>query len=85
MNELLIEFLGGFTKTNQWSAILPEIMLGVLALALLGWKISDGARRGRAPTMPNPRIPQTVRPPNGATMTPPSDSPSSAMPSANMP
>ena len=36
MNELLIEFLGGFTKTNQWSAILPEIMLGVLALALLG-------------------------------------------------
>ena len=36
MNELLIEFLGGFTKTNQWSAILPEIMLGVFTLALLG-------------------------------------------------
>ena len=36
MNELLIEFLGGFTKTNQWSAIVPEIMLGLLALALLG-------------------------------------------------
>ncbi len=35
MNELLIEFLGGFTKTNQWSAILPEIMLGLIALALL--------------------------------------------------
>jgi NADH-quinone oxidoreductase subunit N len=36
MNELLIEFLGAFTKTNQWSAILPEIMLAVLALSLLG-------------------------------------------------
>ena len=36
MNELLIEFLAGFTKTNQWSAILPEIMLGLIALALLG-------------------------------------------------
>ena len=36
MNELLIEFLGGFTKTNQWSAILPEIMRGLIALALLG-------------------------------------------------
>lgn len=36
MNELLIEFFGAFTKTNQWSAILPEIMLAVLALSLLG-------------------------------------------------
>lgn len=36
MNELLIEFLGAFTKTNQWSVILPEIMLAVLALGLLG-------------------------------------------------
>jgi NADH-quinone oxidoreductase subunit N len=36
MNELLIEFLSGFTATNEWAAILPEIMLGVLALALLG-------------------------------------------------
>ncbi|MGZ0654370.1 NADH-quinone oxidoreductase subunit N [Coraliomargarita sp. W4R72] len=36
MNELLIEFLSGFTATNDWAAILPEIMLGVLALALLG-------------------------------------------------
>lgn len=36
MNELLIEFLRGFTATNEWAAILPEIMLGVLALALLG-------------------------------------------------
>jgi len=36
MNELLIEFLGGFSRTNEWAAILPEIMLGVLALGLLG-------------------------------------------------
>jgi len=36
MNDLLIEFLRGFTATNEWSAILPEIMLGVLALGLLG-------------------------------------------------
>jgi NADH-quinone oxidoreductase subunit N len=36
MNELLIEFLSGFTATNEWAAILPEIMLGVLALCLLG-------------------------------------------------
>lgn len=36
MNELLAEFLRGFTATNQWAAILPEIMLGVLALGLLG-------------------------------------------------
>lgn len=36
MNELLVEFLRGFTATNEWAAILPEIMLGVLALGLLG-------------------------------------------------
>jgi NADH-quinone oxidoreductase subunit N len=36
MNELLVEFLRGYTATNQWAAILPEIMLGVLALGLLG-------------------------------------------------
>lgn len=35
MNDLLIEFLRGFTATNEWAAILPEIMLGVLALGLL--------------------------------------------------
>lgn len=35
MNELLIEFLRGFTATNEWAAILPEIALGVLALSLL--------------------------------------------------
>ena len=27
MNELLIEFLGGFTKTNQWSVILPRLLV----------------------------------------------------------
>lgn len=36
MNELLIQFLGRFAESNEWSAILPEIMLGVLALGLLG-------------------------------------------------
>ncbi len=36
MNELLAEFLRSFTATNDWAAIMPEIMLAVLALALLG-------------------------------------------------
>ena len=36
MNELLIEFLSSFAAKNEWAAILPEIMLGVLALGLLG-------------------------------------------------
>ena len=36
MNEILIQFLRGFTETNEWAAILPEIMLGILALGLLG-------------------------------------------------
>ena len=35
MNELLAEFLRGYTVTNNWSAILPEIMLAFLALGLL--------------------------------------------------
>jgi NADH-quinone oxidoreductase subunit N len=35
MNELLAEFLRGYTATNEWVAILPEIMLAVLALGLL--------------------------------------------------
>lgn len=35
MNELLAEFLRGYTATNDWSAIMPEIMLAVLALGLL--------------------------------------------------
>lgn len=35
MNELLAEFLRSFTATNDWAAIMPEIMLGVLALGLL--------------------------------------------------
>ncbi len=35
MNELLAEFLRSFTATNDWAAIMPEIMLSVLALGLL--------------------------------------------------
>jgi NADH-quinone oxidoreductase subunit N len=35
MNELLAEFLRGYTATNDWGAIMPEIMLAVLALSLL--------------------------------------------------
>lgn len=35
MNELLAEFLRGYTATNDWSAIMPEIMLAMLALGLL--------------------------------------------------
>ncbi len=35
MNELLAEFLRGYTATNEWSAIMPEIMLALLALGLL--------------------------------------------------
>lgn len=35
MNELLVDFLRGYTATNDWAAILPEIMLAVLALGLL--------------------------------------------------
>jgi NADH-quinone oxidoreductase subunit N len=47
MNELLVEFLRGFTATNEWSAILPEISLGVLALALLGAEMALPAGRQR--------------------------------------
>ncbi|MFQ3223874.1 MAG: NADH-quinone oxidoreductase subunit N [Lentimonas sp.] len=36
MNELLAEFLRSFTATNDWAAIMPEILLAVLALGLLG-------------------------------------------------
>lgn len=35
MNELLAEFLRGYTVTNQWLAILPEVLLALLALGLL--------------------------------------------------
>lgn len=35
MNELLAEFLRGYTATNDWAAIMPEILLAVLALGLL--------------------------------------------------
>ncbi|MDP4611724.1 MAG: NADH-quinone oxidoreductase subunit N [Opitutales bacterium] len=36
MNDLLAEFLRGYTANNQWAIIMPEIMLAVLALGLLG-------------------------------------------------
>ena len=32
MNELLAEFLCGYTATNGWLAILPEMLLALLAL-----------------------------------------------------
>ena len=35
MEAQLAEFLKGFTETNQWGAILPEIFLALLALGLL--------------------------------------------------
>lgn len=35
MNELLAEFLRGYTATNDWAAIMPEILLALLALGLL--------------------------------------------------
>jgi NADH-quinone oxidoreductase subunit N len=35
MNELLTEFLRGYTASNDWLAILPEVLLALLALALL--------------------------------------------------
>lgn len=35
MEALLAEFLRGFTETNNWGAILPEILLALLALGLL--------------------------------------------------
>ena len=35
MNELLAEFLRGYTATNNWLAILPEVLLALLALSLL--------------------------------------------------
>ncbi|MFT4901071.1 MAG: NADH-quinone oxidoreductase subunit N [Lentimonas sp.] len=36
MNELLAEFLRGYTANNDWAAIFPEILLALLALSLLG-------------------------------------------------
>ncbi len=36
MNDLLAEFLRGYTANNDWAVIMPEIMLAVLALGLLG-------------------------------------------------
>ncbi|MEN8744478.1 MAG: NADH-quinone oxidoreductase subunit N [Lentimonas sp.] len=36
MNELLAEFLHGYAATNEWTVIMPEIMLAILALGMLG-------------------------------------------------
>ncbi len=36
MNDLLVRSLSNFTGTNNWLAIMPEIMLAILALCLLG-------------------------------------------------
>lgn len=35
MNELLADFLRGYTASNDWTAIMPEILLALLALGLL--------------------------------------------------
>ena len=52
MNELLVEFLRGYTETNQWAAILPEIMVAVLALGLLGAEMAlPPERRGLIPRL----------------------------------
>lgn len=39
MSDLLAEFLRSFTATNQWMAILPEIVMVLLALSLLGFEM----------------------------------------------
>ena len=35
MNDLLIDLLRGFTNSNDWSVLLPEVLLALLALMLL--------------------------------------------------
>ena len=35
MNDLLIDFLHGLTNSNDWSVLLPEVLLALLALVLL--------------------------------------------------
>lgn len=45
MNELLADFLRGFTATNEWAAILPEIMMAILALSLLGAEMAFPKQR----------------------------------------
>jgi len=50
MNEALVEFLRGYAASNDWAAILPEIMLAVLALGLLGAEMAlPPARRSLIP------------------------------------
>jgi len=50
MNEALVEFLRGYAASNDWAGILPEIMLAVLALGLLGAEmVLPPARRSLIP------------------------------------
>ena len=35
MNDLLIDFLRGLTNSNDWTVLLPEVLLALLALILL--------------------------------------------------
>lgn len=36
MNDILAEFLRGYSADNQWTVIMPEIMMAILALGMLG-------------------------------------------------
>ena len=47
MNELLAKSLSNFTSTNNWGAIVPEIILAVLALCLLGAEMVLPRKRQR--------------------------------------
>ena len=52
MNDLLAKFLLGYTETNQWAAIMPEILLALLALGLLAAEmILPRARQGLIPRL----------------------------------
>ena len=52
MNELLTEFLRGYAATNDWTVILPEILLAVLALGLLvAEMVLPRARQGLIPRL----------------------------------
>ena len=47
MNELLASSLRSFADTNDWAVIMPEIMLAVLALCLLGSEMALSRERQR--------------------------------------
>ncbi|MGJ8641254.1 MAG: NADH-quinone oxidoreductase subunit N [Opitutaceae bacterium] len=53
MNDVLADFLRGFSATNEWAAILPEIMLALLALSMLGAEmvLPKGARDNLIPRL----------------------------------